>query len=88
MGPSFPRLRPAATANIIPIDLINKVHLPKNPRMMKPLRMVLILNEKGGRMLMKPKSYFSTSARYLRDSSSRSIRGKHADQDSRKTGKR
>ncbi len=41
-GPSFPRLRPADTANIIHIDLIINVHFPKYPRMMKPLRIVLI----------------------------------------------
>lgn len=42
MGPSFPRLRPAATESMIPIDLMSNVHLPKNPRIMKPLRIVLI----------------------------------------------
>ena len=46
MGPSFPKLRPAATASMIPIDLISRVHLPRNPRMMKPLRIVLIFNNK------------------------------------------
>ena len=42
MGPSLPRLKPAATDNMIPMDLISNVHLPRKPRMMKPLRIVLI----------------------------------------------
>lgn len=29
IGPSLPSVRPAETANIIPTDLIIKVHLPK-----------------------------------------------------------
>lgn len=41
-GPSFPRLRPDATANTRVMVLIIKVHLPRYPRMMNPLRMVLI----------------------------------------------
>lgn len=42
IGPSFPRLRPAAADSIMPIDLTSNVHFPKKPRMMKPLKIVLI----------------------------------------------
>ena len=41
-GPSLPSIKPALVDSIIPIDLINNVHFPKYPRMMKPPRMVLI----------------------------------------------
>jgi hypothetical protein len=41
-GPSLPKLRPADTANIIPTDFVNNVHFPKYPRIMNPLKMVLI----------------------------------------------
>ena len=45
MGPSLPRLRPAATDSMMPTDLISSVHLPRKPRMMKPLRIVLICRQ-------------------------------------------
>jgi hypothetical protein len=41
-GPSFPTIRPALVAKIIPILLMKNVHLPKYPYMMKPERIVLI----------------------------------------------
>ena len=41
-GPSLPSIRPALVDNIMPIDLINRVHLPRYPRMMKPPRIVFI----------------------------------------------
>lgn len=49
-GPSFPRLKPAATANIILRDLIISVHSPKYPWIIKPPSIVLILR-KGNKML-------------------------------------
>lgn len=42
IGPSLPKVKPAETASIIPIDFIISVHFPRYPRMMKPPRIVLI----------------------------------------------
>lgn len=42
IGPSLPTLRPAATDSMMPIDLISKVHFPKKPRIIKPLKIVFI----------------------------------------------
>lgn len=41
-GPSFPKLKPEATAKTKVTVLIINVHLPRYPLMMKPLNMVLI----------------------------------------------
>jgi hypothetical protein len=42
IGPSFPKLRPADTESMMPTDLIISVHFPRYPRIMKPLKIVLI----------------------------------------------
>lgn len=42
IGPSFPKLKPADTERIRPTDLIISVHLPKYPRIIKPLKIVFI----------------------------------------------
>lgn len=42
IGPSFPSERPEDTDSIRPTTLMISVHLPKYPRMMKPLSIVLI----------------------------------------------
>lgn len=42
MGPSLPKLRPADTESIRPTDFIIRVHFPKYPRIIKPLRIVFI----------------------------------------------
>ena len=41
-GPSFPRLSPEDTARTRVTVLISRVHFPRYPRMMNPLRMFLI----------------------------------------------
>lgn len=41
-GPSFPKLKPDATASTNVIVLIIKVHFPKYPLMINPLKIVLI----------------------------------------------
>lgn len=41
-GPSLPTVSPDDTANTIVTVLMTSVHLPKKPRKMKPLTMVLI----------------------------------------------
>lgn len=41
-GPSFPRLSPEETASTSVMVFMIRVHFPRYPRMMKPLRMVLI----------------------------------------------
>jgi len=46
IGPSFPRLRPADTDNMMPTDLMIRVHLPRYPLMMNPLRIVLIYKKR------------------------------------------
>lgn len=50
IGPSFPRLRPADTESMMPTDLMIRVHLPRYPLMMNPLRIVLICDK--GRQVM------------------------------------
>lgn len=42
IGPSLPKLKPADTERIKPTDLIISVHLPRYPRMIKPLKIVFI----------------------------------------------
>lgn len=44
-GPSLPRLRPEDTARTRVTVFISRVHLPRYPLMMKPLRMVLICSK-------------------------------------------
>lgn len=42
MGPSLPKLSPADTDKIKPTHFIINVHFPKYPRIIKPLKIVLI----------------------------------------------
>lgn len=42
IGPSFPKLSPAETHIIIPTDFISRVHFPKYPLIIKPLKIVFI----------------------------------------------
>lgn len=42
IGPSLPKLNPAETHIIIPTDLIRRVHFPRYPLIIKPLKIVFI----------------------------------------------
>lgn len=42
MGPSLPNDNPEETESISPTDLMIKVHFPRYPLIMKPLRIVFI----------------------------------------------
>lgn len=42
IGPSLPKLSPAETLIIMPTDFTNRVHFPKYPLIIKPLKIVFI----------------------------------------------
>lgn len=44
IGPSLPKFNPAETLIIIPTDFTNRVHFPKYPLIIKPLKIVFICN--------------------------------------------